>query len=208
MIELWNHKERQEGPSYQVLRDECIHWIKLLLSVVRVTKKNAHLHLQKFLAPEEGSIINDKKCQKYIMSYIMKKTKKNFPKLSIQMFFALYKSFKIWPITVSLNYHSPICSSMHCPFYLFSTITHSSIYLFLTIIHSSIYIFQSNIHSSIYVFQYIIHSPSMYSMHCPFYLFSTITHLSIYLFSTIFHLHLSISAHYPLIHQPIIHSSS
>ena len=147
-MELWNHKERQEGPPYQKLRDECIHWIKLLLSVVCVTEKNAHLHLQKFLAPVEGSIIKDKKCQKYIMSHVMKKTINKFPKLSIQMFFALYKSFKIWPITVSLNYHSPICSSMHCPFYLFSTITHSSIYLFSTIIHSSMYIFQS-IHSSI-----------------------------------------------------------
>ena len=135
MIELWNHKKKQEDPPYQELRDECIHWIQLLLSVVCVTEENAHLHLQRFLAPEEGSIVNDKKCQKYIISQVVKETKNNFPKLSIQMFFALYKSFKIWPIKVSLDYHSTIYSSMHCPFYLFSTIIHSSIYLFQHNIH-------------------------------------------------------------------------
>ena len=157
-MELFDNKENKH--PYRDLREECFKWIKLLFNVVSVTDENAHLHLQKFLAPNEGSIVNDEECRSYIISQVVEKAKYSFPKLSIEMFFSLYKSLNIWPNAVSLSYHPPIYSCMHCPFYLFSTIIHSSIYLFQSLsIHPSIYsistplfILPSVLHPSIHFF--------------------------------------------------------
>ena len=101
MKELWNRKGWHKGPQHKDFRDECFNWMKLLLSTVRVTEPNAHLLLKKFLAPKRGSVVADNNFRNHIVRLILEETKNSFPNLTVQMFFLLYKSFRIWPITVS-----------------------------------------------------------------------------------------------------------
>ena len=101
MKELCYRKGWHKCLLYEDFRGECFKWMKLLLGTVRVTEPNAHLLLKKFLAPKRGSVIADNNFRSHIVRLILEETENSFPYLTVQMFFLLYKSLRIWPITVS-----------------------------------------------------------------------------------------------------------
>ena len=101
MTELWNKKRWNKGEQHNDFRAECLKWMMLLLGIVRMTDPNASQLLKKFLAPKRGSVIADKDFRSHIVQVILEETRKSFPNLTIQLFFPLYKAYRIWPIPVS-----------------------------------------------------------------------------------------------------------
>ena len=114
MTELWNSKVWCKGPRHEEFRDRCLKWIKLLLDTVRVIEPDACLNFKKFLNPKKrGSVIADKTFRNDIVRQILEEIRKSFPKLTVSMFFALYKELKIYPIAVSLTMYASIYTSIH-----------------------------------------------------------------------------------------------
>ena len=101
MRDIWYSRQWNKGEQHKDFRIEILKWLKLLLSVVKLTDPNAHSLLKKFLGVKRNSIVTDAEFRKSITDQILEDTRKNFHLLSIQQFFVLYKSFRIWPLNVN-----------------------------------------------------------------------------------------------------------
>ena len=100
MRELWSRRGWHKGEQHKDFRNECLKWLKLLLQTVKVTDPSAPQLLKKFLAQRRHSVVADQEFRYNIVKQILEDTRKSFSSLSIQLFFTLYKSFRIWPIDV------------------------------------------------------------------------------------------------------------
>ena len=101
MRDLWYKRGWNKGEQHTDFRAEILKWLKLLLSVVKLTDPNAPSLLKKFLGNKRNSIVTDPEFRKSVTDQVLEDTRKNFNLLSIQQFFILYKSFRIWPLNVS-----------------------------------------------------------------------------------------------------------
>ena len=100
MMEIWKHRGWHVGELHNDFCSECLVWLKLLLSIVKMTDPSAPNLLRKFLIQRRGNIVTDREFSCHIVNQILEDTHKNFHLLSIQQFFVLYKNFRIWPIEV------------------------------------------------------------------------------------------------------------
>ena len=122
LYKLWTERKF----SLQAFDPECIKWLLLLLQLVDVTGDNPAVYLRRFLLGRTGVV---KKYRQDITKYVrdsfmicnkeflidilpfiqvIEVVHRNFPRLTVQQFFPLYKSFHIWPTTVKeceLVYH-------------------------------------------------------------------------------------------------------
>ena len=112
MTELWNKRGWQSGESHKDFRNVCYKWLSLLLGTVRPSDPNASVLLKRFFAQRRNSIVSDSEFRQQMTKQVLEETRKNFPDLTIQMFFSLFKTFCIWPLSVSLETYK-------CLFYLF-----------------------------------------------------------------------------------------
>ena len=101
MRKVWYDRHWNKGEQHKDFRIEILKWLKLLLSVVKITDPNAPPLLKKFLGFNRNSVIIDPEFRKSITDQILADTRNNFYILSIQQFFILYKSFRIWTLNVS-----------------------------------------------------------------------------------------------------------
>ena len=109
MRDLWYKRGWNKGEQHTDFRAEILKWLKLLLSVVKLTDPNAPSFLKKFLGHKRNSIVTDPEFRKSVTDQVLEDTRKNFNLLSIQQFFILYKSFHIWPLNVSEIEALPFC---------------------------------------------------------------------------------------------------
>ena len=117
MRKVWYDRHWNKGEQHSDFRVEILKWLKLLLSVVKLTDPNAPSLLKKFLGMNRNSIVTDPEFRKSVTDQILHDARKNFHILSIQQFFTLYKSFRIWPLNVNeYNYKSycVVCKTIHC----------------------------------------------------------------------------------------------
>ena len=110
MRDLWYKRGWNKGEQHTDFRAEILKWLKLLLSVVKLTDPNAPSLLKKFFGHKRNSIVTDPQFRKSVIDHVLENTRRNFNLLSIQQFFILYKSLRIWPLNVrKLKHCCSVC---------------------------------------------------------------------------------------------------
>ena len=101
MMELWRKRGWNEGEQHTDFRAEVFKWLKLLLSVVKLTDPDAPLLFKKFFGQKRHSIVTDTEFCQSVFDQVLEDTRRNFSILSIRQFCNLYKLFRVWPLNVS-----------------------------------------------------------------------------------------------------------
>ena len=96
MIELWLRRGWHNGKLHNDLRSECLKWLKMLLSTLKLVYPSAPTLLKN---QRPGSTVIDSK-NSQIINEILEDTYKYLSLLSIQVFCRLFKLFYIWPVEV------------------------------------------------------------------------------------------------------------
>ena len=115
MNDLWHKKKWNEGKRHDAFKNECCNWMLLLLQTFHIIDASAPLLLKKFLEPKKGSILTDEYVCNFITNKILEKAKQSFPVLTIEVFFPLFKTHPIWPLSVSQPFES--CSIKEFKFF-------------------------------------------------------------------------------------------
>ena len=97
MVELRKKKEWNKQKHDETFRAECFRWIVLMFSTINLTDQIAPELLGKFLFPNKGSILSDRRFREDVVRMILEKVEENFQKLTVYLFFPLFKKDRIWP---------------------------------------------------------------------------------------------------------------
>lgn len=96
IIELWLRRGWHNGKLHNDFHTECLKWLKMLLSTLKLVYPSAPTLLKK--KGPGNTVIDSKNSQ--IINEILEDTYKYLSLLSIQVFYHLFKLFYIWPVEV------------------------------------------------------------------------------------------------------------